>query len=96
MREGYDARVFPALELFGPDFLLISAGFDADYRDPLGGLNWRPGDYAWLTGRLMDLADRFCEGRIVSLLEGGYDRYGLATGVAAHVGRLMGLDGTDA
>jgi acetoin utilization deacetylase AcuC-like enzyme len=91
MRAGYEARVFPELEAFAPDFLLISAGFDADYRDPLGGLNWRPEDYVWLTERLMEIADRRCEGRIVSLLEGGYDRQGLATGVAAHVGALMGL-----
>ena len=90
MREAYEGVIFPALEAFAPHFLFISAGFDADYRDPLAQLTWRPEDYAWLTGRLMDIADRRCEGRIVSLLEGGYDRHGLAEGVAAHVGRLMG------
>ncbi len=92
MQEAYEGRVFPALDAFAPDFLLISAGFDADYRDPIGGLNWRPADYSWITGRLMEIAEKRCEGRIVSMLEGGYDRQGLATGVAAHVGRLMGLD----
>ena len=91
MQEAYEALILPALEAFAPDFLLISAGFDADYRDPLAGLNWRPADFAWLTGKLMEVADRRCEGRIVSLLEGGYDRNGLATGVAAHVGTLMGF-----
>lgn len=89
MREAYETRIFPALEAFRPDFLLISAGFDADYRDPLGGLNWRPGDFAWLTGRLCEIADKHCDGRVVSMLEGGYDRQGLATGVAAHVETLM-------
>jgi acetoin utilization deacetylase AcuC-like enzyme len=89
MREAYEDRIFPALEAFRPDFLLISAGFDADYRDPIGGLNWRPEDFAWVTTRLCELADRLCEGRIVSMLEGGYDRQGLATGVAAHVESLM-------
>jgi acetoin utilization deacetylase AcuC-like enzyme len=93
MQEGYEGRIFGALDAFRPDFLLISAGFDADYRDPLAGLNWRPADYAWLTRRLMEIADRCCEGRIVSMLEGGYDRQGLATGVAAHVAALMGIDG---
>ena len=90
MREGYDAEILPALDDFRPDFLLISAGFDADYRDPLGGLNWEPEDYAWLTTRLMEIADRRCDGRIVSMLEGGYDRAGLATSVAAHLETLMG------
>ncbi len=89
MREAYEDRIFPALEAFHPDFLLISAGFDADYRDPLGGLNWRPEDFAWVTQRLCEIADRLCEGRVVSMLEGGYDRQGLATGVAAHVETLM-------
>jgi acetoin utilization deacetylase AcuC-like enzyme len=66
-----------------------SAGFDADYRDPLAQLNWRPDDFAWLTLKLREIADRTCGGRIVSMLEGGYDRQGLATGVAAHVTALM-------
>jgi len=89
MRTAYEERIFSALRDFHPDFLLVSAGFDADYRDPLGGLNWRPADFAWLTGRLCELADELCEGRLVSMLEGGYDLDGLATGVAAHVETLM-------
>jgi acetoin utilization deacetylase AcuC-like enzyme len=76
MEEGYESRVFPALEAFRPDFLLISAGFDADYRDPLAGLNWRPADFAWLTRRLMGIADQSCDGRIVSMLEGASCRQG--------------------
>ena len=90
MREAYEGLIFPALTAFRPDFLFISAGFDADYRDPLAQLTWRPDDFSWLTGRLLDLADALCGGRVVSLLEGGYDRHGLADGVSAHVGRLMG------
>jgi acetoin utilization deacetylase AcuC-like enzyme len=92
MRQAYMERILPAVDDFAPDLLLISAGFDADYRDPLAQLNWVPEDFAWVTGKLMDLAERRCGGRLVSLLEGGYDRAGLAAGAAAHVGML--LDGT--
>jgi acetoin utilization deacetylase AcuC-like enzyme len=91
MREAYDGKIIPALEDFRPDFLFISAGFDADYRDPLAQLNWRPEDFEWITGRLVEIAGRRCGGRIVSMLEGGYDRGGLATGAAAHVAALMGM-----
>lgn len=90
MREAYQTLILPALEAFAPDILLISAGFDADYRDPLAQLEWVPEDFAWLTEQLMAVAARTSGGRIVSLLEGGYDRGGLATGVAAHVTALMG------
>ncbi|MBK8084774.1 MAG: histone deacetylase family protein [Devosia sp.] len=89
MREAYEGAILPQLEAFRPDFLLISAGFDADYRDPLAGLNWRPEDFGWLTARLAEVAARCCDGRVVSMLEGGYDRQGLATGAAAHVEMLM-------
>ena len=92
MREAYSERILPALRNFAPDLLLISAGFDADYRDPLAQLNWHPPDFAWVTGRLMEFAETACDNRIVSLLEGGYDRGGLASGAAAHVAML--LDGT--
>jgi acetoin utilization deacetylase AcuC-like enzyme len=96
MREAYTERILPALADFSPDLLLISAGFDADYRDPLAQLNWTPNEFAWVTGRLMDFAGRRCENRIVSLLEGGYDRAGLAAGVTAHVGMLLdGVQGQE-
>lgn len=97
MRAAYDAAIFPALEAFSPDIVLISAGFDADHRDPLAQLNWRPRDFHWLTGRLIEIAQRTSGGRVVSMLEGGYDRHGLATGAAAHVAALMGsdMDGQD-
>jgi acetoin utilization deacetylase AcuC-like enzyme len=89
MRSAYQERILPALEEFRPDFIFISAGFDADYRDPLAQLNWRPEDFAWVTLKLREIAGRCCGGRIVSMLEGGYDRAGLATGTAAHVTALM-------
>lgn len=74
---------------FAPDLLLISAGFDAHRDDPLGGLVWTEDDFAWLTGAICDLADDCCGGRVVSVLEGGYDLDALAASVAAHVGTLM-------
>lgn len=89
MRAAYTDRILPALEAFRPDLLFVSAGFDADYRDPLAGLNWHPEDFAWVTQRLTEVAGRVCDGRLVSMLEGGYDRQGLSTGVAAHVEMLM-------
>ena len=84
MRDAYERLVFPALEAWGPELLLISAGFDAHVDDPLAGLEWQAEDYAWLTGRLCD----FAGGRVVSTLEGGYDLDALAASVAAHVGVL--------
>lgn len=86
MRATYEAQVFPALEAFAPEFLLISAGFDAHRDDPLAGLNWIAADYAWLTRRLLDIAERHAGGRVVSTLEGGYDLEALEECVAAHLG----------
>lgn len=74
---------------FGPELVLISAGFDAHRADPLGGLNWSEADFAWLTHAICDLADDCCGGRVVSALEGGYDLGALAASVAAHVRVLM-------
>lgn len=85
MREAYTERLLPALEQFSPDFLLISAGFDAHRSDPLANLNWEGEDYGWLTGQLMEMADRKWGGRIVSVLEGGYDLEGLVSGVTNHL-----------
>ena len=89
MRDAYLTRIIPAIVDFSPDLLLISAGFDAHERDPLAGLNWQSSDFSWLTGKLMDVADRCCGNRIVSLLEGGYDLKGLAGGASHHVAMLM-------
>lgn len=89
MQAAYDGTILPAIRAFRPDLLLVSAGFDADSRDPLAGLNWHPEDFSWLTTRLVDIAAECCDGRLVSMLEGGYDRNGLAEGAAAHVAALM-------
>jgi len=89
MRDAYLTRIIPALIDFSPDLILLSSGFDAHARDPLAQLNWSSADYGWLTGKLMDVADRMCGNRIVSLLEGGYDLKGLAGGVSHHVAMLM-------
>src|SRR5690606_12398346 len=96
MREAYRDLIFPALDAFSPDLILVSAGFDAERRDPLAQLEWVGSDYAWLTGKLMDIAAKRCSNRIVSMLEGGYDLDGLASGVSAHVGILLtGEAGSD-
>ncbi len=88
-REAFRSRILPALEAFDPDLVIVSAGFDAHHRDPLANINLVEDDFDWATGKLMDVADRHCDGRLVSLLEGGYDLEGLATSAAAHVKRLM-------
>ncbi len=84
-----DAIILPKLEAFRPDLVIISAGFDAHRRDPLANLMLEAADFALATDKLMALADRCCGGRIVSILEGGYDLTGLAQSAAAHVERLM-------
>ncbi|MFN3825175.1 MAG: histone deacetylase family protein [Pseudorhodobacter sp.] len=88
MRAAYDQTVFPLLEDYAPELILISAGFDAHAADPLAGLNWREADFAWLTRRLCALAADHCAGRVVSCLEGGYDLAALGASVAAHVTEL--------
>lgn len=88
MRQAYREVIFPALNDFAPDIILVSAGFDADSRDPLAHLNWGPEDFAWITGKLMDVAEKRCDNRLICLLEGGYDLKGLSEGVAAHVSML--------
>ena len=81
--------MLPALDDFRPDLIIVSAGFDAHRRDPLAEINLDEDDFDWATGQLLERATRHSGGRLVSLLEGGYDLQGLAFSVAAHVGRLM-------
>ncbi len=88
-KEAFRSRVMPALENFRPDLVIVSAGFDAHHRDPLANINLNEDDFDWATGKLMDIADRFSNNRLVSLLEGGYDLTGLADSCAAHVKRMM-------
>ena len=88
-REAFEANILPRLDAFAPDLVIVSAGFDAHFRDPLGNLNLEEADFAWVTQRLLAIADKRCGGRLVSLLEGGYDLEGLARSAAAHVGALV-------
>ncbi len=88
-RAAVDAIVLPALEAFAPQFVFVSAGFDAHRLDPLANLVLETDDYAWVTARLVDLAERHAQGRLVSTLEGGYSLTALRECVAAHVGALL-------
>ena len=88
-RAAMEAMVLPALDDFAPELLLISAGFDAHRADPLAQMALVEEDFAWVTRRLCDVADRHSGGRVVSTLEGGYDLPALAASVAAHVDVLM-------
>jgi acetoin utilization deacetylase AcuC-like enzyme len=88
-REAFSSRVLPALHNFRPDFILISAGFDAHHRDPLAQINLVGDDFDWATGRLMEIAGKYAGNRVVSLLEGGYDLEGLAESAGLHICRLM-------
>lgn len=78
----------PALERFGPDLIIVSAGFDAHERDPLGQLELQDEDYGWITSEIRLYADAECGGRVISILEGGYDLDALASASAAHVTAL--------
>jgi len=89
MRTLYRETVLPHLRAFRPDLLIISAGFDAHSSDPLAQLNWRVEDFAWLTQELCALAAELCQGRVVSVLEGGYDLPALAASAKAHVEKLL-------
>ncbi len=87
-RAAYTDIVFPQLESFAPDLLMISAGFDAHQDDPVGGLNLIEDDYRWITEELAKIADKHCGGKIVSALEGGYDLNALKSSVFAHIEAL--------
>ena len=84
-----DAAILPRIEAFSPDLIIVSAGFDAHRRDPLGDINLVEADFAWATRKLMEIARKTAHERVVSLLEGGYDLEGLARSAAAHVTALM-------
>jgi acetoin utilization deacetylase AcuC-like enzyme len=88
-REAFEETILPRLREFKPDFVVISAGFDAHARDPLANLNLLEADFDWATRKIMEVADASAGGRVVSLLEGGYDLVGLANSAAAHVSALM-------
>ena len=89
-RAAFDNVILPQLKKFAPELVIISAGFDAHRRDPLAQINLDAADFGWVTQKLMDIADASAGGRIVSVLEGGYDLQGLQESAAAHVTALMG------
>ena len=90
-RAAMTGHILPALDAFGPEFMLISAGFDAHRNDPLAQLLLDEADYTWITERLIEIADRHAGGRLVSALEGGYDLSALSASVAAHIRVLMSV-----
>jgi acetoin utilization deacetylase AcuC-like enzyme len=88
-REAWEVALLPAVDSFAPELIIISAGFDAHARDPLAQLRVREADFAWLTAAICGIAEARCGGKVVSLLEGGYDLDALASSAAAHVRALM-------
>jgi acetoin utilization deacetylase AcuC-like enzyme len=88
-RDAFATVILPRLRDFKPELLVISAGFDAHMRDPLANLNLLEADFDWATRQLLEIADKSANGRLVSVLEGGYDLQGLANSVAVHVTALM-------
>jgi acetoin utilization deacetylase AcuC-like enzyme len=89
-RKAFEERLKPAAAAFKPDFVLISAGFDAANGDLLGGMKVTPEGYTELTRIVKGIAEESCNGRLVSMLEGGYNTEALAASVEAHVRVLMG------
>ncbi len=88
-RRAFEREILPALAKFGPELLIISAGFDAHRDDPLAQLRLDESDFAWATEALCQIAQQSCAGRVVSSLEGGYDLSATARSAGAHVRALM-------
>ena len=93
-REAFESRIIPSLDAFEPDLVLISAGFDAHAADPLGSVELQEEDFAWATLKMMEIADRHCDNRVISMMEGGYDINALASSVGVHIQALMRGTGT--
>jgi len=90
-RDAIESKWLPALESYQPELLFISAGFDAHREDPLANLQLVDDDFSWITTRLLDIADRYCGGRVVSMLEGGYNLSALGRSASEHVKVLMDI-----
>jgi len=88
-RKGVERKILPALEAFKPGLILVSAGFDAHARDPLASIRLEEEDYAWITRKIVDIAGEYCDGKLVSSLEGGYDLEALSSSVSAHLSELV-------
>jgi acetoin utilization deacetylase AcuC-like enzyme len=84
-RDAFSTKVLPRLRAFGAEFIFISAGFDAHIGDPIGDLRLVDADFGWVTRQIAAVADKSCGGRLVSVLEGGYNPAAVASGCAAHV-----------
>ncbi|KQW20720.1 acetoin utilization protein [Afipia sp. Root123D2] len=89
-RQAFEGMILPQLKKFAPELIVISAGFDAHWRDPLANIQLSEQDFGWVTRKLMELADETAQGRVVSVLEGGYDLKGLHDSVTEHVTALIG------
>lgn len=89
IRYAWSKELEPPLRAFAPELVLISAGFDAHYLDPLASLNFTEDDYRWLTRKILAVASEFSQGRVVSMLEGGYNLEALGSCVAVHVQELL-------
>jgi len=87
-RQVWSQLGLPAVQAFDPDIIVVSAGFDAHELDPLGQLNLQDNDFAWITEAICDVAETGCHGRVISVLEGGYNLAALATAARAHVEAL--------
>lgn len=92
-RDAWTATIIPALDAFAPEFLIISAGFDAHREDPLAQIRLETEDFAWITDALLAVSQRHGGGRVVSVMEGGYDLEALAASAATHVRGLMNAQG---
>ena len=88
-RAAFERKILPALHGFAPEILLVSAGFDAHEDDPLAQLRLREDDYAWIAGRIKEVADAHAGGRVVSTLEGGYNTSALARSIEAYLQAMM-------
>ena len=86
--QAFEQRILPAMGSFQPEFVLISAGFDAHYRDPLANIRLDTAFYRWMSLRIMEVADQYADGRLISLLEGGYHHQALAECIATHLHTL--------
>ena len=85
----FDERIVKKLEEQRPDFLLISAGFDAHTKDPLASLDLVENDFRLITSKLKEIANKYCEGKIISMLEGGYDIKALENSMITHLSELQ-------
>ena len=88
LRRVWERDLFPAGDAFKPELILVSAGFDAHVRDPLAQIGAEADDFGWITDRIVEIAESHGDGRIVALLEGGYDLRGLTESLGAHMTAL--------